>query len=434
MNKIRVIELFAGYGSQHLALKRLRRDHPDFQYEVVAFCEIDKHAIKAYRALHGTHIPNLGDITQVNPDDVPDCDLMTWSFPCTDISTAGQMKGLSENSQTRSSLCWEAVRLFRAKRPKYLVMENVKNLVSEKFQTDFNALQLALQKIGYTNFWQVMNAKDYGVPQNRERVFMVSVLDCRQAFYFPQPFPLTRRLKDVLEQNVDERYYLSDERVAKLIQETAIHRDRGNNFAFRPCTPEEIAFTVKCSGIGDKTDNYIAEPQIYILGTEGIAPAVINGEKDGMPKIVEPQMLGWTRNEKGEITDRHPVSVANCVTAAKRDNTQNYIMEPTIISPGHGYFEGAVNAETSPTVKCSAMQAQHFVSNGIRFRRLTERELYRLMDVDEKDIDILLAAPIPRTQHAKLAGNSICVACLYHIFEKMFVSTVPAAGTQTMLF
>jgi DNA (cytosine-5)-methyltransferase 1 len=90
MRKIRVIELFAGYGSQHNALKRLKRDYPEFEYEVVAFCEIDDNAIKAYHALHGDHIPNLGDITQVNPSDVPDCDLMTWSFPCQSISSANR--------------------------------------------------------------------------------------------------------------------------------------------------------------------------------------------------------------------------------------------------------------------------------------------------------------------------------------------------------
>ena len=234
MQKIKVIELFAGYGSQHLALKRLKRDYPEFEFEVVAFCEIDKYAIKAYNALHGDHIPNLGDITKVNPCDVPDCDLITWSFPCTDISSAGLQKGLSKGSDTHSSLCWDAMRIFEVKRPKYLLMENVSALVSEKFRKDFNLLQLSLQKLGYTNFSQIINSKDMGVPQNRVRIFMVSVRDCDKAYYFPKPFKLERRLKDVLEQNVAERYYLSEKAISGLLRFNKEREEKGQGFRFEP--------------------------------------------------------------------------------------------------------------------------------------------------------------------------------------------------------
>lgn len=405
MNKIRVIELFAGYGSQHLALKRLKRDYPEFEYEVVAFCEIDENAIKAYHALHGDNIPNLGDITQVNPSDVPDCDLMTWSFPCQSISSAGLQHGLAEGSGTRSSLCWNAVRIFEAKRPKYLLMENVSALVSDKFIGDFNLLQSSLQKIGYTNFTQLMNAKDYGVPQNRLRVFMVSVLDCSQAYYFPKPFPLTRRLKDVLEQNVAERYYLKEEQVQKLMAATQSN-----------------------------------EPQDNV-------------------------MLGWTRSNtgKGDPT-YHPVSVANCVTAAKRDNTQNYVVEPQVqqvcnlIGDREGKFanpqRGRIDSPAGLAPAVDTAQGGNLVakiieqaktahpSRGIIMikntpcwvRRLTERELFRLMDVDENDIDTLLNAGISNTQLAKLAGNSVVCACYYHIFHALFIETTPPPNTQTQLF
>ena len=114
--------------------------------------------------------------------------------------------------------------------------------------------------------------------------------------------------------------------------------------------------------------------------------------------------------------------------------TQDIQKELSIISPGHGYFEGRESSETAPTVKCSAMQAQHFVSNGIRIRSLTERELYRLMDVDESDIDTLLNAGIPKSQLAKLAGNSIVVSCLYHIFRTLFIDREPQQDTQLQLF
>ena len=469
---LNVITLFSGYDSQALALNRL-----GLPYDLAAWCEIDRHAITAHNALFPQWKDrNLGDVSQVDwaewhashPQPI---DLLTYSSPCQDFSSAGLQRGGEEGSGTRSGLLWETERAVRELRPRHLVFENVGGLVSDKFIDLFNRWQARLNTYGYTNFQQLMNAKDYGVPQNRLRIFMVSILDCQRAYYFPKPFKLDRRLKDVLEQNVEERYYLSEERVKKLVSETEIHADRGNGFAFRPHTPEEIASTVKCSGIGDKTDNFIAEPQINILGqlsssqnsriisADGISPAVINGEKDGMPKIAdpllipqatkedyavvpeggvfdasypdsttrrgrvqeggtvsptimasqnellryegtaEPQVLGWTRDKEGNIIDRHPVSIANCVTAGKRDNTQNFVNE-----------------------------------GGIRIRRLTERELYRLMDVEEKDIDTLLSAPIPRTQHAKLAGNSIVVACLYHIFRHLFVTTDPTPGTQTKLF
>lgn len=460
---LNVITLFSGYDSQCLALNRL-----GLPYDLAAWCEIDRHAITAHNALFPQWSGrNLGDVSKVDwaewhrrhPQPI---DLLTYSSPCQDFSSAGLQRGGEEGSGTRSGLLWETERAVRELRPRHLVFENVGGLVSDKFIDLFQRWQVRLEGYGYTNFAQLMNAKDYGVPQNRLRIFMVSVLDCRRAYYFPKPFKLERRLKDVLEQNVEERYYLSDERVEKLIQETEIHSDRGNGFAFRPHTPEEIASTVKCSGIGDKTDNFVAEPQINV-------------------------MLGWTRSNtgKGDPT-YHPVSVANCVTAAKRDNTQNYVMEPTIYGLPHGHFEGDLYTAYAPAVKSSAYAANNpliipqatkegyavvpeggvfdasypdsktrrgrvqeggTVSptimasqnellryEGIRIRRLTERELYRLMDVEEKDIDTLLAAPIPRTQHAKLAGNSIVVACLYYIFRNLFVDTEPAAGTQTKLF
>ena len=140
---------------------------------------------------------------------------------CQDFSNAGKQAGGAEGSGTRSSLLWEVRRAILAKKPKYLLMENVSALVSQKFIGTFNQWQLELERYGYTNFAQVLNAKDYGVPQNREHIFMISILNCDEAFYFPTPFKLEKRLKDVLEQNVDESYYLSD----KIIEGFNAHKD-----------------------------------------------------------------------------------------------------------------------------------------------------------------------------------------------------------------
>lgn len=208
---LRVFEAFAGYGSQSMALRNIGVEH-----EVVGISEIDKYAIMAYNA---THEPttNYGDISKIEWGGVPDFDFFTYSFPCTDISNAGAQAGFEEGSGTRSSLLWECRKAIIEKRPKYLMMENVKAITSKKFMPFFQKWQDWLSEQGYTNFWQILNAKDYGIPQNRERCFLVSILG--NAWYnFPEPRPLELKLKDILEDKVDEKYYLVQERVNTFIE------------------------------------------------------------------------------------------------------------------------------------------------------------------------------------------------------------------------
>ena len=207
---IKVFEAFSGIGTQRMALRNL-----DIEHEVVAIAEIDKYALASYDAIHGD-CPNLGDISKIDPNTIPDHDLFTYSFPCQDISVAGKQKGFEKGGKTRSGLLWECEKVIRAKRPRYLLMENVKNLVSKKFKPGFEEWLTALEEMGYTNYWQILNARDYGIPQNRERVFCVSILGEHEPYIFPEKRELTIRLKDVLEDEVDEKYYLSAERVAQL--------------------------------------------------------------------------------------------------------------------------------------------------------------------------------------------------------------------------
>lgn len=210
--KITINELFSGIGAQVAALKRL-----NIPYEVVGISEIDKYAIQSYEAINGS-VRNYGDITQIERLDY--ADLWTYSFPCQDLSFAGKQKGISEN--TRSGLLLHVERLLTGSvlygtQPKYLLLENVKALVSKKFMPDFQRWLGKLEQLGYNNYWQVLNAKDYGVPQNRERVFVVSIrkdVDTK-GYKFPSPVPLEKRLKDMLEPCVDEKYYLSADKVEK---------------------------------------------------------------------------------------------------------------------------------------------------------------------------------------------------------------------------
>lgn len=222
-NPLRVFEAFGGYGSQSLALKRLKRDYPQFDYKVVGYSDIEPAAITAYMALHeGENVINYGDITKINYDEVPDFDLFTYSFPCQDISAAGVQKGFKKGEGTRSGLLWECERAIEAKHPKYLLMENVKALVQKKFLPDFNEWLRLLESYDYSNFWEVLNAKDYGIPQNRERVFCVSILreGSEPRYHFPKPFPLTTCLADVLQDDVDESFFLRDEMLSRFCEKS----------------------------------------------------------------------------------------------------------------------------------------------------------------------------------------------------------------------
>ena len=214
-NPLKVIELRSGIGSQRSALEKAGIPH-----KVVAISEIDKFALKSYNEMYNHCLDsgetiNLGDITTIDPKDVPDCDFMSYSSPCQSFSIAGHMLGGEKGSGTRSSLLWEVEKLIEFKKPKYLMLENVKMLVSKKFKHTFDDWLKVLDNIGYNTYWKVLNAKDFGVPQNRERVFAISIrkdVDDK-TFEFPKPFKLEKRLKDVLEPKVDKKFYLKSELV-----------------------------------------------------------------------------------------------------------------------------------------------------------------------------------------------------------------------------
>ena len=260
---LRVFEAFAGYGSQRMALRNI-----GIEFEVVGISEIEGDVIQSYAAIHSdflekrehidSYVPedkeemisyleeinvpldyktfenkakklrlpklkdmylanklinNYGDIQRINPTTLPDFDLFTYSFPCQDISVAGYQCGLNEDSGTRSSLLWECCKIIETKRPKYLMMENVKNLVGKNHKDNFLKFLDYLESLGYKNSWAVLNARDYGVPQNRERVFCISELESKRDFVFPEPTELKFKLDDILEKDVDERYYLNNGQV-----------------------------------------------------------------------------------------------------------------------------------------------------------------------------------------------------------------------------
>ena len=327
---LKVATAFSGYDSQKMALQRLHNAFPDFCFELVAWSEIDENAIAAHNAIFPEDkSKNLGDISKIDWAKAPDFDLFTYSFPCQDISAAGKQSGFEEGTGTRSSLLWECKKTIEAKKPRYLMMENVKALTSAKFLPFLRQWQRWLHGQGYENFTQILNACDYEVPQNRERVFMISILRTDNnpypSYYFPKKLKLEKRIKHILEQNVDESYYLSqkaleyfcragqrvDDNFLKQAAEPKIAASRGRGeFNRQQLEINESGTSNTLTSVSK--DNLLIEPKVNIVGqydssqnsriidTEGISYCVTNGHKDGMPKIIEPNVLRQERTEQGK--------------------------------------------------------------------------------------------------------------------------------------
>lgn len=241
--KIKMLSLFSGIGAFEKALENL-----NVEIDLVNYCEIDKYASKGYSLIH--NIPetmNLGDITKIDTSSLPnDIDLITYGFPCQDISLAGKLKGFEhEGERTRSGLFFEALRIIEDTKPKFAIAENVKNLTSKKFANEFQIVLESLDEAGYNNYWKVLNAKDFGIPQNRERVFIVSIRkDIDHGFEFPTPFPLELRLKDMLEEEVDEKFYLKETKDF-FIKNSFDQERNGNGFRFEPHVKKNTKLLVR---------------------------------------------------------------------------------------------------------------------------------------------------------------------------------------------
>jgi DNA (cytosine-5)-methyltransferase 1 len=404
---LKVIELFAGIGAQRKGLERAGIEH-----EVVAISEIDKYALKVYETLYG-NTPNLGDISKI--EKLPKADMWTYSFPCTDISLSGRMKGLEKGSGTHSSLLWEVQRLLEVSKandelPKYLLLENVKNLISKKFKPYFDEWCRYLESLGYKNFYKVLNGKNYNVPQNRERIFLLSIRTCDEDYVFPNDIPLTTKLGDLLESNVADKYFLSE----KLITCFSSMKNRNGlirGLRFRPRgKKDEYAWTITTAPGSRATDTFIIEP----------IPAAIRGRanEDGTYR----QQLELKKDGN-----------TNTLTTVQKDNVvivpQNTKQGYAIAHVGDGIYtnradskRGVVQRESIQTLKTSNKDIAVVVDDPTDFisiRRLTPRECWRLMGWTDDDIDKAFKANVSETQLYKMAGNSIIVNCLEAIFKNI---------------
>ena len=385
MKKIKVITLFSGIGSQEMALRNIGVD-----YEVLGISEIDKFAIKSYKAIHGK-VHNFGDISKI--EELPYCDLLTYSFPCQDLSISGKQKGIKKD--TRSGLLLEVERLLLKARkkgmlPKYLLLENVKNLVGKKFIKDFERWISFLNSLGYYSNWEVLNAKDYGIPQNRERVFVVSSLE-NIHYKFPKKQELKIRMCDLLEEKVDEKYYLSEKALNGFLDD----RNR-NGFVrvdkFKPHSENsKIAFSIKTTEGSRCTDNFIIQIG-NLKNTDSFG---------GNPQV-------------GRIYD--PNGLSPCL-----NTMQGGGREPKILQKARGFNKGGIKENVIPAMTTSSWQENNFLKEEDKIRKLTPLEVWRLMGFSDIDFYAAKSAGISDTQLYKQAGNSIVVTVLEAIFRQLFL-------------
>ena len=448
---LKVNELFAGIGAFRKALIRTGIPH-----EVVGISEIDKYAIKSYEAIYG-ETRNYGDISKVSKLDY--ADLWTYGFPCKDISVAGKQAGI-EKGKTRSGLLYEVERLLEKSKecgelPKYLMLENVKNLVGKKFKAQFEEWLQKLDELGYNSYWQVLNAKNYGVPQNRERVFAISIRkDIDTGYVFPEPFDNGKRLKDILEKEVDEKYYISNESLKKLIIKTdnALIYDKsmigheGTAREYNAVMPMITSREYKEPRLVNQ--NRLNEiNQIGMLGIKGneqirrvyadngISPT-LNTMQGGnrQPKIIEP-CIGASRGRNPENpSDRTAGSLtkqrleinqngtSNTITTVQKDN---YVLEPMENDQEYINNISAEVTEIAPTqtTMCdgSCSSATVLIKRPqFRIRKLTPLECWRLMGFTD-DQFYKAESVNSNSQLYKQAGNSIVVNVLEAILGNLLV-------------
>ena len=462
---LKVLSLFSGIGAFERAFCRIGLD-----WELVNYCEIDRWASLSYSMVNQcSESLNLRDVRTVTAETVRNhqVDLITYGFPCQDISIAGKQQGFVNDygESTRSGLFFEALRIIKELRPRYAIAENVKALTSTKFKNEFATVLSSLEEAGYKNYWRVLNAKDYGIPQNRERVFIVSIRrDVDEGdFQFPDKEPLMLRLRDMLEptESVDEKYYLSTERggVRRLIAElesryrinssTAVCvASRGRNPA-NPSdrttgSPTEQRLEPNSDGCTNtlttvQKDNLllIAEPGIIQVGNiakdpnrehiqdriydpSGLAPTLNTVGGGGLEaKIVIDGLTRDTQKQKARVFNpsglaarigETPVlcQIGNIAKDPSREHIQDRIYAPSGLAP----------TLTATDYKDPLKIAEPEHAYGVRIRKLTPRECWRLMGFLDEEFDRVHG--ISNSQLYKQAGNSIVVNVLSALLSQLF--------------
>ena len=456
---IKVLSLFSGIGAFERAFCRIGLD-----WELVNYCEIDRWASLSYSMVNQCDESlNLRDVRTVTAETVRDqhVDLITYGFPCQDISIAGKQQGFVNDSgeSTRSGLFFEALRIIKELRPRYAIAENVKALTSTKFKNEFATVLSSLEGAGYNNYWSVLNAKDYGIPQNRERVFIVSIRsDVDEGdFRFPDKEPLMLRLRDMLEpaESVDEKYYLSTERegVRRLIAElesryrinssTAVCvASRGRNPA-NPSdrttgSPTEQRLEPNSDGctntlttvqkeepgiiqVGNIVDNPNRDSQRgRIYDPSGLAPTLNTVGGGGLEaKIVIDGLTSDTQKQKARVFNPSGLAASLIATDYKESPQISVIGQLKGGEKGRVVDRDGIGYTLTATeYKDQLKIAEPEHTYGVRIRKLTPRECWRLMGFLDEEFDRVHG--ISNSQLYKQAGNSIVVNVLSALLSQLF--------------
>lgn len=447
---IRLIELFAGIGSQIKSFKKLQKKY-GFKLESYKVIEFDKYAIASYNAINGTDFKPM-DITKITADDLNIFNtnvyeyILTYSFPCQDLSLAGKQRGMKKGSKTRSGLLWEVERLLDecSELPQILLMENVPQVISSNNMDDFRQWQLKLEKLGYTNYVSLLNAKDYGVPQNRNRCFMISFLG-QYSYKFPKPFKLKTRLKDMLEDEVDEKYYLSDELTEKIRhrlgdKEYNLLGGMHKNQSFKD---DGISTTLTSSMINEPVRKYGIfddEKGIHQAGSvwdqDGLAPTLdtMQGRyRQPCIEIREKTKRGYKEAYEGDgVYLNRPHQKRGVVQNGMIQTLKTSCSDVGVVVSDKPICVGQVSTGNSQAGKvyspdgvsqtlCAGTHgyAMGNIEHNLRIRKLTPLECFRLMGFDDEDF--YKAEKVnSNTQLYKQAGNSIVVNVLEHIFNELF--------------
>lgn len=455
---VRLIELFAGIGSQFKALKELAPNVESYkicEWAYPSYCAYNAIHIKdftdyskdktleeclekiqgtstdynkplaikqlkakgeerirnAYNNIIATH--NLVDITQVKGEDlaITETDkyiyIMTYSFPCQDLSLAGQLKGMSKDSGTRSGLLWEVERLLEETKvkPQILLMENVPEVIGQNNLSDFQEWVSKLSQLGYSNFYKVLNAKDYGIPQNRRRCFMISILG-DYAYEFPRKTKLKYCLEDFLEKNVDKKYFLSQRIIDFFLYNTEKQKENGNGFKFEPHNVGNttIARTISTRSGSRMDDNFISYESLNyynhdqsnrVYDPKGLAPTIRTGSDDAKAiKIKNNTLKGYEIAEKGD-----GINISGRMQK-QRGNVQKGLCQTLKTS----CEVGVIDEQPEQT----------------NIRKLTETECMRLMGFEDKDTQAIKDIGMKQTSIYHCAGDSIVVPCLIALFSEFF--------------
>ena len=396
MKNIKLFEMFAGYGGASFALKKA-----GIPFECVGYSEIDKYAIDCYNQNHSFEMRNLldcseqipknyGDCTKIDPNNLPDFDLLTGGFPCQSFSVAG--KGLGEQD-TRGTLFHDIIRIAEVKKPKYMLLENVKGLTNKRHKDTFNKIISELERIGYIVRWKVLNSKEHGIPQNRERVFFVCFrLDYQfdyEIFKFPEKEELKIFLKDILEDNVDEKYYLKEKQINQLLPH------------------HEVSYCIDANyHKGTNIKGFIEKKRRQLIQ--------LNNPTHSNNRVYSNEGISPTINTMGGGNRQPFIHIKN---ATKKGYLVAAIGDGiNLEQPNSKTRRVRVQKGMSSTLQTNDQRA--VITQEFRIRKLTPKECFRLMGFlnDEIKLDYL-----SNTQKYKLAGNGWDINLVSKIFDKMYL-------------